>query len=941
MEGPRAHRRCLVLTARGAVLLGAVCVIAGWSAVARGQPRTYTNGFDDPEHSWEVEAGQSAVVLLHRRYAEEVHGGAACEQIVLSTGRPGQYVKIAQDVPDSLVFEELTASVWVRSNRPGLRLGVRLRFPHEIDPRTGKPLIADLLGDSYSGSLEWQRLTCRTSNDAVQELVARYHNLLGRQRGAAPIDQRGMTAESVVLYLELQTGPSQLAIDDLSFSPIVAPAEQQGDPAAQPYSEPEIERRLVIGDDRLLLDGRPFIPLFTAYHGEQVDALSEAGINVVWIERYDDPVLLGALRDAGLFAMAAPPQPAFSTASGDGDQQAGLLSLTPGTEQILFWNVGTRLPAVNVRYTASWTDQIRESDYQRARPILADVVGSEREFHRSLDLVGSSRHILHTSSSPREYFEYLLWKRKMALQDKPSFTFIQTEPSTANLTSRAEGQSLPVVEPEQIWLQAYAALSAGYKGIGYWKYSPLTSTTPGGDERRLAIALFNEHVAVLEPWLATGKLVEVVPATLGSENGEAESSEKSPFGLPLDRLRPGQRETPAAPPSEIQVAVVQCEQGLLLLPVWYERGSQFQPGPMVAQELSFVISKGGDNAQAWEITTTNVLPLQDRIERVAGGTLIRLRNFDQHATIALTWGADKIPPLKQHVDQIKEHCARRWIDLASAKVTRVADVHSRLAANAIPVRDADWVLAQARRHVDQAEAGFRRGDFDGARRDSRYAMQFTRTVQRRHWENAVSKLTSGVSTPHTICFQSLPDYWSMVAAIGQRNGQSENLLRSGGFEDPDTMFAHKWQHLQSKDQRVRPWAELFGNAVEGDYCLRLVAGPADPDRTPAEVLEPPERFISPAIPVYAGQIVHISGQVQVVTPLTGNPDGLVIYESIKGTVGALRWRGPTDKADKDGWQRFDLFREVQHSDELQVTIELRSLGDVRIDDLRVVTINPE
>jgi hypothetical protein len=359
---------------------------------------------------------------------------------------------------------------------------------------------------------------------------------------------------------------------------------------------------------------------------------------------------------------------------------------------------------------------------------------------------------------------------------------------------------------------------------------------------------------------------------------------------------------------------------------------------MVAQELSFVITKGGDNAQAWEITTTNVTPLQDRIERVAGGTLIRLRDFDQHALIALTWGADKIPPLKQHVDQIKEQCARNWIDLASAKVTRVADVHARLAASAIPVRDADWVLDQARRYVDRAEADFRRADFDGARRDSRFAMQFTRTVQRRHWDNAVSKLTSGVSSPHTICFQTLPDYWSMVAHIGQRNGHSENLLRSGGFEDSDTMFAHKWQHLQSKDQRVRPWAELFGNAAEGKYCLRLVAGPADPERPPAEILEAPVQFVSPPIPVYAGQIVHISGQVQVATPLTGNPDGFVVYESTKGTVGAIRWREP---AEKNGWQRFDIFREVQQSDELTVTIELRSLGDVRIDDLQVVTINPE
>ncbi len=922
-----------------AALMSCVCLLADGGRVARAQGSVYTNAFDDPQHSWEVEAGRSgAIELGHRRYAQDVHSGAACEQIVLTTARQGETLTISHDVPDSLVFDELTATLWVKSNLPGLRVGVRVRFPHEVDPRTGEPLVVDLLGEAYSKPLEWQRLSCRTTNDAVQEKVARLQNILRRQPGAAPIDQREMTVERVVLHLESRTGRADILVDDLTFSPIVAPAEQKSNPEPAPFVEPEVERRLVIGDDRLLLDGRPFIPLFTAYHGEQVDALGDAGINVVWIESYDDPVMLGALRDAGLFAMAMPPQPEFNTASLDGDPAAGLLSLAPGTEQILFWNVGTRLPAGNVQPTAAWTDMIREADYVRARPIMADVVGSEREFHRSLDAVGSSRHILHTSNTPREYLDYLLQKRRMALQDKPSFTFVQTEPSTANLTSRPEGQSLPVVEPEQIWLQAYAALAAGYKGIGYWKYSPLTATTPGGDERRLAISLFNAHVSILEPWLATGKLVDLVPATLGPVAQDDDSKQKSPFGLPLERLRPENKKG-AAPPSEIMVAVIQCGQDQrLLLPVWYETGAQFQPGPMFASELSFVISNCGDNAQAWEVTTTDVTPLPDRIERVAGGTRIRLSNFDQHTAIVLTWGADKIPALKQHVNSVAERAARDWVDLAAAKVKRVTVVNAELAGTAIPVRDAESVLVQAQRYVDQAEANFRSGRFNEACRYSRAAMQFTRTVQRRHWDNAVSKLTSGVSSPHAICFQTLPDHWRMVAALGKRNGRSENLLRSGDFEDSDTMFASKWEHFQTEDARVRPWAELFGNATQGKYCLRLMAGSADPSRPPVEVLDAPERFISPPIPVYAGQIVHISGRVQVATPLAGNPDGLVIYESIKGTVGALRWKQPVGDTE---WQRFDIFREVQQSDELRVTIELRALGDVRIDDLQVVTINPE
>jgi len=64
----------------------------------------------------------------------------------------------------------------------------------------------------------------------------------------------------------------------------------------------------------------------------------------------------------------------------------------------------------------------------------------------------------------------------------------------------------------------------------------------------------------------------------------------------------------------------------------------------------------------------------------------------------------------------------------------------------------------------------------------------------------------------------------------------------------------------------------------------------------------------------------------------------MIYESTKGTVGALRWKEPTPPRQ---WQPFQLIREIDRSQDLTVTIELRGLGDVRIDDLKVVPIKPK
>jgi hypothetical protein len=516
----------------------------------------------------------------------------------------------------------------------------------------------------------------------------------------------------------------------------------------------------------------------------------------------------------------------------------------------------------------------------------------------------------------------LIARKNVALQNKPSLTHIQTVPAGANLVTRPDGQAVPVVEPEQIWMQALAALSAGYKAISYWKTAPLTGDAPGAEETRLAITLSNTQIRLLEPWLASGKVVDVVPASVGG-------------GLPVPARRRG-----AAAESEIRVAIIRSRDCTLLLPVWHETDAQFQPGPMFAEEISFLITPPvGDNARAWEVSTTGVSALpQTHYARVAGATRIRLTDFDQFTAVLLTPDQASAEAIRSQLQGVRETAARQWIDLAAAKLSRVSSVHAELEQLAPPVRNATAALADARRSIEQAETEFSRGSFDEARRISRYALRATRAVQRRHWENATSQLASGVSSPHTICFQTLPDHWRMVAAIGARRAAGDNLLRSGSFEDPDTILASGWDHIQTGARNVSAYSQLFGRAAEGKYCLRLVAEPLNPSLPVAELPDAAIQWISPPIDVYTGQIVLITGKVQSEQPVTASTDGLMIYESVKGTVGALRWRQPTDGGK---WQTFQLIREIHQSGPLRVSLELRGLGDVRIDDLRVTAINPD
>ncbi len=86
--------------------------------------------------------------------------------------------------------------------------------------------------------------------------------------------------------------------------------------------------------------------------------------------------------------------------------------------------------------------------------------------------------------------------------------------------------------------------------------------------------------------------------------------------------------------------------------------------------------------------------------------------------------------------------------------------------------------------------------------------------------------------------------------------------------------------------------------------------------------------------VRAGQIVHISGWVRATSPTVGSLDGAMIYDSLHGAAGGLRWH------EAGGWQRFQMIREITQSGPFTLTFVLNGLGELQLDELRVVPHNP-
>ena len=70
---------------------------------------------------------------------------------------------LEHELPQSRVLDELTLSLWVRSNRAGAVLALRIVFPNQMD-QNGKPLTTTLEGDSYTDTGSWQLLKCQTTD---------------------------------------------------------------------------------------------------------------------------------------------------------------------------------------------------------------------------------------------------------------------------------------------------------------------------------------------------------------------------------------------------------------------------------------------------------------------------------------------------------------------------------------------------------------------------------------------------------------------------------------------------------------------------------------------------------------------------------------------------------------------------------------------------------
>jgi hypothetical protein len=886
----------------------------------------YQEQFEGPEKSWKFDRARSQAKLLrHERTQDLVRTGQRSEGVQLETIASDGEATLVHALPPASRFDELKVAVWLWSDNPGATVSVRLRLPNQKNPQTGQSVAMEVFGETHQGGGQWQRLVVELSDRVFADHLRRKRSELTRLIGTGTLNTDDAYVDQMTLHFPGRPVVWSLAIDDLEISQVIPPK------ATETPSHEKPVRRIRISNERILLDGPPFFPVFIPWHGESIETLKKSLCNVVWVPDLENRQQLDDLVAADLGVMATPPHPDLENETPD---SAGLLPFTDQSSPVMFWMLDMRIPESRLAEATAWAEMVRDADRVRARPILADVAGIERQFHRQLDMVGATRSILFTTKTPQVYSDSLIQRRNSALPGRPMFTLIPVAPAPELVSSRPAGRIAPVVEPEQIFMQADIALAAGYKALGYLTFKSLESTEIGAEECRLAIELENHKIRLLEPWLATGKVKQQARVLVGSGPAEKRG------GQFLSRwdIRPGSVDsTPEGVAArQIQATVHECDQGTLIFVNWLEDTSQYQPGWMVTKDVRILLPS--DAVHATELKLTGLRDHTIDATPAPGGTEIHLKQtFNQSTILLVSNDLDAKRHLTERINLVRHFASEAWTKLARAKLTRVTAVHEELLKVAPAVPNSDRILRYTRSLTEEAEKAHTEERFTEAEDLSQRALAHLRYLQFSHWQNAVNRENSPGSSPYTICFQTLPDHWAMKQRIGKTPKESNNLLPSGGFEDGDTVVAAGWQHTTDlpEGSKIQVAAAVDGQPGAMNLQLRALEPKT---KSPLQSLDgSPVTIASPEISVNAGQILRIRGRVQIPRPLTATMDGLLVYDSLIGSAGALRFQGPTPGG---SWREFEYYREVPASCQMQLILELRGLGEVLVDDLCVTAIEP-
>ena len=501
-------------------------IAIGWLSIATGTALSATyDDFEGTQVSWTVgDADASYQMLQHQRIADDAHSGRGSEMVRISS-QQGSYVYVTHAVPTPRIVAELSASVWVKANRPGIQFLARVVLPHSTDPRTGQPVTTLIQGTSYSTVGMWQQLQIADTPQLVNRQVRVLRTQMGPQ-----VDPREAYIDQLRLNVYGGAGQTAVDIDDLELSGVVergsdsnagglaggASGVVQAATAIAPVdrgassngisSGGATAHQISLSGSVLSVDGRPMFPRIAQWQGEPLGWLRQQGFNAVRTSGPISDEMLAEAQRVGIWVIGPPTNPG-----------------APGSQMVLARHLGSGLAGAELANTAAAAKQLRQASGGRGTPLVGGVDEETLAYSRLVDVVSTCRLPLGTSFDLKDYGAWLAARSRFVRPGTPLWNVVQTEvqPNLAEQAALLAGPQAgrAAIDAEGIRLLTYQSISAGMRGIEFASASRFDATDAATRLRAATIAQLNLELELMEPWGAAGTYLTTVSSNDPSIRG--------------------------------------------------------------------------------------------------------------------------------------------------------------------------------------------------------------------------------------------------------------------------------------------------------------------------------------------------------------------------------------------------------------------------------------
>ncbi len=1007
--GARTWAILLALAVLGDRPLGAQEAAPPLEASASKPEGTLVDGFETGRPVWRQEETDATFLLRdHDRTDRAAREGRYSERFRFQAGL-GSALYYSYAVPRTPVVEDLKATLYVRANRPGVQLFGRVILPADTDPETGRPTSILVPGTSYDAANRWQRIELSDLPVAIERQARVLRLGTGR-----PISLEGAYLERLVVNLYGGPGESEVFLDELRLSPVVdatparpAPEDSKPEPAASDANAPSTKARIQLGGNYLTKDGYDWFPQIVSAPGADLETLRRVGFDVLALEPGARQDVIGEAVRLGFLLM-----PALGTGHDvDVEATGARLANDPFRDAVAFWNLGSALGA-------SADPRLRQEELERIRRLIRSVheqpEGSPRIatatvagwfekyalFGQNLDLVGVEARGIGSAMEPIETYHYLANRRTLTATKNPNAPFWAWIDVTAPDVLRTSvwgfdappAWGWPRVQPEQLRIYAFAALSAGYRGLAFRADAELTRAS--GQARLYELTLLIAQIRLLEAILArSSDPIAQWPAFPPDPKPVLVYNSTGMAGGFSQMGRNGNQtkfdEVKAHPEIKVTSIDTADTRSKLLLVNAFAQGGQWQPGQMAVRDLNLLIP-APESAQAFEISLGGVDALTTR--RDTGGRRITIPTFDTATMVLVTTDLAAVDQIRAAVESIRPRAVDILIKQAELQYQEVAEINAMLASEGYPIRNAEDLLMAASRSLQSAREARDRQDFSTAWSEARTVGQALRMVMRGHWNKALyevrkavlinaktdglppvrsadgvanqpAPLVSPVACPPLLTFQTLPQLYKgdwLKAILGSQVPFGPNRLPSGSFEDTasaireagwvDESYAVEGVKASLSIKTGEGWGEsrqairleVVPAAQVDDEAFRKPDGTIDAKAKQKALLEtmdalppfldhPAAAVRSPSVKVErAGALIRIRVLVKMLRQLPASSGGLIVRDSLGGELLQFRTTTPTF-----GWKEVVLYRRAPGPCEVSVLLGLSGFGEAFFDDLRI------